>query len=216
MIVSIHVPKCAGTSFRHVLDRVYGDRIWYNYGTIFTREQARAELVPAGTTIIHGHFIADSFDDLFPGSQLLTWVRDPVERVVSNYFHFLRSPDMRDTTCQALHERKLDLRGFADLDWMQNLATRYLANKPVDAFQFVGISERFSASMEQFSQIFGLRPESCHPQVNTNPERRTARYQISPDDRAYIRERNAADDQWYREALERLTGLSPSTGQQVA
>ena len=45
MIVSIHVPKCAGTSFRHVLDRMFGARIWYNYGAIFCREQARADLL---------------------------------------------------------------------------------------------------------------------------------------------------------------------------
>jgi hypothetical protein len=206
MIVSIHVPKCAGTSFRHVLDRMYGDRIWYNYGAIFCREQAREGLIPPGTEIIHGHFIGDSFDDLFPQRQLLTWVRDPVERVVSNYFHFLRAPDMRDTCCQALHERKLSLRQFAELDWMRNLSNRYLANKPVDDFQFIGISERFGESIAQFCQVYGIKNDVGLPRANANPERRTDRYQISAGDRAFIQDLNAADLVWYQEAQERLPG----------
>src|ERR1700678_709074 len=113
MVISVHVPKSAGTSFRRVLDEVCGARIWDNYGTIFSRDQARAELVPPGARIIHGHFIADAFDDLFPRRRLVTWVRHPVERLVSNYHHFLRSPDMRDGCCRLLHEYKVSLRQFA-------------------------------------------------------------------------------------------------------
>jgi hypothetical protein len=208
MIVSIHVPKCAGTSFRHVLDRMYGNRIWYNYGAIFCREQAREGVVPPGTEIIHGHFLGDSFDGLYPQRQLLTWVREPVERVVSNYFHFLRAPDMRDTCCQALHERKLGLREFAELDWMRNLSSRYLAQKPLDEFQFVGISERFGESMAQFCQVYGIKNEIGLPRVNTNPDRRTDRYEISVADRAFIQDLNAIDLAWYNQALERLAGIA--------
>lgn len=200
MIVSVHVPKSAGTSFRHVLDAIYGPAAWYNYGTIFTRDQARAELVPPGTRLIHGHFMGDSFDDLFPERELITWVRDPVERVVSNYYHFLRAPDMRDDTCRAVHEQKLGLRAFADLDWMQNLTSRYLAHKPVADFKFVGIAERFAESLEQYSAAFGFRRDLQFPRVNTNPDRQTDHYPLAPEDHAYIAERNAADLDWYRQA----------------
>jgi len=59
MIVSVHVPKCAGTSFRTILDSIFGDRIWHNYGTIFSRDQARPNVIPPNAGAIHGHFIAD-------------------------------------------------------------------------------------------------------------------------------------------------------------
>ena len=85
MIISVHVPKCAGTSFGRILETQHGDRLWKNYGAIFTREEARKDLIPDGTQCIHGHFFADAFSDLFPAGQLITWVRHPVERVVSNY-----------------------------------------------------------------------------------------------------------------------------------
>lgn len=204
MIVSVHVPKCAGTSFRHAIDGIYGNRIWYNYGVIFSREQARLELVPPGTTFIHGHFIADAFDDLIPDRTLLTWVRDPVERLVSNYHHFLRAPDMRDDCCRAVHEQKLDLRALADLDWMQNLTTRYLARKPVGDFQFIGIAERFEESMRLFCRTYGFRDVDVLPCVNTNPDRKSERYDLSPEDRAHIVERNQLDLAWYQQAIERL------------
>lgn len=204
MVISIHVPKSAGTSFRGVLDEVCGARIWYNYGTIFSRDQARAELVPPGTRFIHGHFLADAFDGLFPEHRLVTWVRHPVERLVSNYHHFLRTPDMRDDCCRELHERKLSLREFADLEWMRNETSRYLANKPVDAFDFIGISERFDESIRQFCEAFGFKDPARRPHENVNPDRKGERYELSPADREHILGRNAADLEWYRKAAERL------------
>jgi hypothetical protein len=204
MIISVHVPKSAGTSFRKVLDEVSGARIWYNYGTIFSREQARPELVPPGIKFIHGHFLADAFDDLFPGSQMITWVRHPVERLVSNYHHFLRTPDMRDDCCRALHEHKLSLREFADLEWMRNETTRYLANKPLKDFEFVGISERFNESILQFCETFGYRNAVRFPHDNVNPDRKTERYELSPEDREHILSRNAVDLAWYQQAVRRL------------
>jgi hypothetical protein len=216
MLISVHVPKCAGTSFRHVLHGIYGEEIWYNYGTIFSKEHARAELVPAGTQMIHGHFLADSFDALFPERRLLTWVRHPVERLVSNYYHCMRSPDMRDDCCRALHQQKLSLREFADLDWMRNMTTRYLAGKPVADFHFVGIMEHFEESMRHFSTLLGFRTVMKLPRENTNPDRTAERYALSPADRDYILERNRDDLDWYVQALIRLRGLEQGASRQVA
>ena len=168
------------------------------------RDRARPELIPPGTKFIHGHFLADAFDDLFPDRRLVTWIRHPVERLVSNYHHFLRSPDMRDDCCRAVHEQRLNLRQFADLEWMRNETSRYLANKPVEDFEFVGITEQFGASIRHFCHVFGFRNALKLPRENLNPDRTTERYDLSPGDHAYILERNAADLAWYNRALERF------------
>lgn len=209
MIVSVHVPKCAGTSFRHILTSLCGARIWFNYGTIFSRDQARADLVPPGTAFIHGHFLADAFDDLFPQRRLVAWVRHPVERLVSNYHHFLRTPDMRDACCRALHERRLNLREFANLPWMQNEVTRYLADKPEGDFDFIGVSEIFGESVEHFCEIFGFRSVRVLPLENVNPARKTERYDLSREDYTYILDRNQADLEFYHKACQRLEGARP-------
>jgi len=216
VLLSIHVPKNAGTSFRLVIDRLYGSEVWYNYGAIFSRDSARPGLIPEGTRIIHGHFLADAFDDLLPSRRYITWVRHPVERLVSNYHHFLRSPDMRDTCCRLLHENNLDLRQFADLDWMQNEACRYLANKPIEDFEFVGVSEQFDASIELFCSMFGVGPVEECPCVNVNPGRATERYTLPEEDFAYILERNQADMAWYNRAVSRLATETRRASARVA
>ncbi|HEY4989548.1 MAG TPA: hypothetical protein VII09_07065 [Opitutaceae bacterium] len=216
MLVSVHVPKCAGTSFRHAVDAIFGARAWYNYGSIFSREQASRELVPPGTTFIHGHFLADAFDDIVPERRLVTWVRNPVERVASNYHHFLRSPDMRDDCCRILHERNLTLREFADLEWMQNMSTRYQANKSVDDFEFIGIAERFQESMDLFCWMYGFRDPRPLPRANINPDRKADQYDLPPEVAAHIRDRNLSDLGWYQRAVERLDQGYSARSSQVA
>jgi hypothetical protein len=210
MLISVHVPKCAGTSFRHVLQGVYGDRLWLNYGTIFVRSQARPEAVPPGVVCIHGHFFADAFDELFPQRQLITWLRHPVERVVSNYHHFLRSPDWRDDCCRALYEQKLDLRKFAELEWMRNESARYLAGKPLSDFAFVGVAERFTESLQALSTRFGWPPRLSAPRDNVNPARFASHYPLSREDYQHILALNQADLAYYEEAVARLDALDAS------
>jgi hypothetical protein len=204
MLISVHIPKCAGTSFRHILQGLYEERLWLNYGTAFVRASARAEMIPVGTECIHGHFFADTFDDVVPERQLITWLRDPVERVVSNYYHFLRSPDLRDDCCRAVLERQLTLREFAELEWMRNLATRYFAGRQLDDFVFVGIAERFLESLHVFGSTIGWPAPLPVPRDNTNPARLTERYEISTRDYDFIRSLNALDFLTYERAVARL------------
>jgi hypothetical protein len=200
-IVSVHVPKCAGTSFRHVLETIYGPRLWPNYGRVFVREQAQPGCVPEDAVVIHGHFMADAFDEVLPRRRLITWVRHPVERVVSNYYHFLRSPDMRDDCCRVLHEKGLTLTQFAELDWMRNEATRYLARKPLEEFAAVGIAERFADSLEIMAHALHWPSVPVAPRANVNPSRQADHYELSDEERGYFGYLNSADLAWYGEAV---------------
>jgi hypothetical protein len=218
MLISVHVSKCAGSSFRAILQEVYGDHLWPNYGTILSRDQAHASQVPPGTRCIHGHFLADTFDGLFPGAPVIIWVRHPVERVVSKYYYLMRDPDMRDSACQALHGRNLTLRQFADLPDNRNETSRYRAGKSFADFAFVGLAERFDDSLSRFRELFGIKRTLIAPRDNVNPLRSTPCYPIWGADRDYILERNLEDLYWYEEALARLDdpGLAGSCTDQVA
>jgi hypothetical protein len=216
MLISVHIPKCAGSSFRAVLKELYGERFWPVYGPISSREQARASLVPPGTQCIHGHFLANTFDGLFPGAPVIIWVRHPVERVVSKYYYLLRDPDLNDSCCRTLHERGLSLRAFADLEENRNEQTRYRAGKSFGAFAFVGISERFAASIVRFRELFCIHRNLPVPFDNINPLRQTATYPLWGADREYILERNLADLCWYEEAVARLDNPMFSEVTQVA
>jgi hypothetical protein len=183
VIISIHIPKCGGTSFRRVLQGIYGEGVWLNYCEILNQPLARPGLIPSGIRCVHGHFFGDAFDELVPKPSLVTWLRHPVERVVSNYYHFLRSPDVRDDCCRELLERGLSLEEFAELDWMRNEATRYMAGKPAESFEFIGILERFKDSLRIFGETFGVDVPAEPPRENVNPARTGETYALSP--RAY-------------------------------
>jgi hypothetical protein len=204
VVISIHVPKCAGTSFRNILSDQFGSRLWLNYGSIFTAADFRPELIPETTACIHGHFLGDAFDSVVPRPRYMTWVRHPVDRVVSNYYHCLRSPDLRDDCCRRLHEEKLSLRAFAELDWMQNLATRYLAGKAIETFDFVGIAERFDDSLVLLGRAFGWATPPFGPRENTNPDRLTPSYPLSSADYKHLLTLNQLDLKFYRTATARL------------
>lgn len=204
MLISVHIPKCAGTSFRHILRDVYRDALWLNYGTAFVREQAHAGLIPPGTRCIHGHFLANAFDDVLPRHTLITWLRHPVERLISNYYHFLRSPDMRDDCCRGLHERRLSLLQFAELDWMRNEATRYMAGRSLPDFEFVGIVEHFSTSLDILSGKLGWTTAILPRVYNINPERTGEHYEISTRDYDIIAALNSKDVDIYHDALAAL------------
>ena len=207
ILVSVHIPKCGGISFEHVLRRIFGDRrVWLNYGVVAGRSQARPELIPPQARCIHGHFPSDTFDDIVPTPHLVTWLRHPVERVVSNYHHFLRHADPANPCSAALHGRDLSLEAFAELEGMRNEASRYLAGKPLGAFDFVGITEKFEQSLRVFGAAFGFSVPASAPHENVNPGRRMECYPIS--DRVYekILQLNLIDLQNYELAVARLEG----------
>jgi sulfotransferase famil protein len=179
VIISVHIPKCGGTSFQHVLQDIFGKgRVWLNYTANLSEGRPPATAIPWRTKCIHGHFLSDSFDQAAPQAALITWLRHPVERVVSNYHHFFRHPDPANPTYRELRERNLSLGEFAALPAMRNEASRYLAGKPASAFRFVGITERFDESLEVFGACFGLTLPSRRPRENVNPERLTESYPL--------------------------------------
>ncbi|MBC7368027.1 MAG: sulfotransferase family 2 domain-containing protein [Undibacterium sp.] len=195
VIVSVHIPKCAGTSFRHVLKQIHGVGFWPNYSADFSREG-----VPSGTTCIHGHFMADAYDRFWPERRLITMVRHPVQRLVSNYHHFLRRHDPSNPASIYLHGKGLSLRQFAELDLMQDEITRYTSGRKPADFAFVGISERYQESLLLLRRTFKIEGPMSATHDNVNPERATPNYSLAREDYDHIAKQNSADMAWYSEA----------------
>jgi hypothetical protein len=207
MIISVHIPKCGGISFQHILRSIYGNRrVWLNYGTIFDQADARArcQLMPPGLRCVHGHFLSDAFDQLVPDGERVTWLRRPVERVISNYYHFLRHPDPANPCCRELWARGLSLQKFAELPMMANEMTRYLAGKPVRSFKFVGIMERYTDSLRVFGSAFGVPVPGSPPRENVNPHWKGESYPVPDWLHAHIEAINGADLVAYDAAVAEL------------
>lgn len=205
VIISVHIPKCGGISFEHVLQGIYGKkRVWLSYRPISGPPELRYNPIPPGMRCIHGHFPSDTFDRFVPGPELVTWLRHPVERVVSNYHHFFRHPDPANPCCRELLEKGLSLEEFAELDLLRNEATRYMAGKPVGAFKFIGIMERFQESLKIFGETFRVRVPRKAPCENRNASRSNETYSIPARTYEHILALNQNDLMTYELVAARL------------
>jgi hypothetical protein len=164
--------------------------------------------VPPNVRCIHGHFPPDVMLPQFPDATLITWVREPVERVISSYYHRLRAPDWQHPVSRELHEKKLSLVEFAALDLMRNEIARFFGSKEPEDFAFIGLTETFEDSLARFLRQFGFAGASVIPRENCNPERRQESYSIDEGVRKEIARLNENDCLIY-EACQRHVHSSP-------
>jgi len=212
MIVSVHIPKTAGSSFKDLLLRELGEnRVCLRYGQTPLRHRAEGQPIPpldltgdSECMLIHGHFVADRLI-LPPASappRYIAWLRHPVERLVSHYLFWKRQPYPDQPLCRRLLEEDLGLEAFAALDGMRDLQRFFLGGLPLSQFDFIGITERFDESIDRFNVTFGTDLPTAM-RVNVNPDKPTRDYRAILGEREYdaIAELNAADMMLYQQAV---------------
>jgi hypothetical protein len=84
------------------------------------------------------------------------------------------------------------------------IATRYLAGKAIETFDFVGIAERFDESLVLLSRAFGWATPPCGPRENANPDRITPSYPLSSADYSHLLALNQLDLKFYLTAIAQL------------
>ncbi len=200
--LSIHIPKTAGVSIRNILKEHFGSGFVLNYWQITDAAGRVVEQVPSDATCVHGHYQTDQLTGLFPAARLITWVRDPVERVVSSYYHRLRDPDPMHPVCHELHSKKLSLTAYAALPLVQNEMTRYFGSKKPADFFFIGIVEEFDRSLAVMAQQLGI-PLPPSRRDNINPEKSGGRYELDFAVRQAILAVNEQDADLYADCRRR-------------
>lgn len=210
MIVSCHVPKTAGTSFGELLVRYFSDRVHLDYGDRVGwdteegnawREERKTSQRPLGPQIecVHGHFYVSKYLDLIPHPLIVTFLRQPVERVVSN-FRFLRAhPEIRHPLVAEFHKAKPDLKEWAAWPWARNLQSKVLAGIALENMALVGITEHYRKSIERFDAIFHTKLQVYDQGEMAN--RSTDEMEATASDREVIRRLNTVDMQLYERAL---------------
>ncbi len=216
MILSIHVPKAAGNSFRALLEVELGERLMLDYGdwagfdvpeanqrrSVRTLEMRgrRGELLEKYDAI-HGHFIADKYLGLFPREDFVAFFRDPYQQALSHYWFLVRNPQREHPEEKMLHDAKMTLHDYLTWDAFRDQQSQYLGSLSIDDFAMVGLSEEFYRSVELFNRIFGYNL-SGDSFLNVNPDHQGADYAIDQDVRKAVEKYRAGDIELYRRAKE--------------
>ncbi|MGO1118167.1 hypothetical protein ACTL6U_05665 [Rhodovibrionaceae bacterium A322] len=201
----IHVEKTAGTSFRSsVLDQF---ETVFDYGAISDSTSKRLAAFwqtnpkdlqyfrDRGIEAIYGHFPPEKYLALEPDLPVITWIRDPEERLVSDYNFRRRPNDIPDSPIDFdIQSGKLTFQDYLQRPNFQNVISRYLSKVPQKNFAFIGNTEDYADDLALFGKIFNCLPLSRRPKNQNNNEK----YLPTAEERALLTELNNQDFGLYK------------------
>jgi hypothetical protein len=219
VLVSLHLPKTAGTSFLLALEAHFGERLLQDYGDspinkVTARRNSHALYACAlnifshnklaGVECIHGHFLPLKYRCLAgaPTKQFVTWMRDPLERLVSHYHYWQRSFDAENSG--ELHRRVVEeqwtLERFCLGPELQNIYSKFLWGFPLSQFSFIGITEHYESDIRYFSEHF-LHTSLGAERINVSPPGESSSLLEDPDFRQRVAGHHRVDMALYQRAL---------------
>lgn len=175
----VHIPKTAGTTFRSILDTIYQGSSVRVIDSLNIRESILCILAEPDDdktqiSLVQGHMGFGIHKDFPQAGSYVTFLRDPVRRVISHYtfdLRALRNPNHRmirnmtieefSTLNDNLHTRMLcGIPGADSVFGFDPLTDRHLRLAKENlrrSFAAVGIAERFDESILLFQRALGWK-----------------------------------------------------------
>jgi len=219
MIISVHLRKCAGTTFRTQLQSAFQDRVLFDYGdeigsswpsSIVKRAASEkkiinySDILVSHYNLIHGHFYKSKYDFIKVEKKYITFLRHPVQRVLSNYFYLKRNISRSNPDSLIVNKLGFSLEEYIRDPDSCNLQAQYLESTNLDEFDFVGIVERYDESIQKLSANLGVYFERANA-ANVNPKKQ-GDYKLESDIKKLILKYNHIDYELYKRGIEKLNG----------
>lgn len=214
-LISLHLPKTAGTSFSASLAEYFGDRYRSDYadaaiskspyerGTQAAHAALQlAELGLGQVDCVHGHFLPLKYLLLSTRRKLvfITWMRDPLARLLSHFNYWRQNYD--EATAAPHHrqfiEERWTLEKFCLSERFRNIYTQYLWGFPMENFSFIGLSEHYAEDFRYFADRY--LATTMMPQQRNVTRGIATIHSLDPGLEAEIRQFHAADMVLYRRA----------------
>ena len=200
-LIFVHVPKTAGTSLRVSLAEHFNDEeMLWDYGAdskdtsplimqCMHKEKDPYKILASQPKAIYGHSPVKRYLNLSSTNNVITFLRDPVERVWSEFKHFKRVDNFTGS-----------LEEFVNTKRFINSQQAFLVGMPWPAIGFIGISERYKESLELLGKKLGLN--LTEKKLNRAP----IYNRKGPDEEQIelIKSKNQIDIQIYQQALEQF------------
>ncbi len=100
-IIFMHLPKCGGSTFHKILERIYlpeevftievVDHVKLNTDDFIALSQQKKDKIK----VLKGHMIFGLHEQFRGSTDYITFMRDPIERIISYYYYVKRRPNHR-------------------------------------------------------------------------------------------------------------------------
>lgn len=188
MLISIHIPKTAGTTIGYLLDYGMRRRVFYDYSELdspirkkeYDKDiallQKHKDFIEQRFGVIHGHFYYKKYAQIFSEADYIVCLRKPISRTISQYFHIIEEADPNHWLYEDLISGKMGFVDFASLTHIKRAQSIFVEGKDIMDFKHVFLTENLQQSIYQFQLLTGferndpymaLQGEASIP--NTNP-----------------------------------------------
>ncbi len=241
-VLFLHIPRTAGSTLHGIMKKQYADDEMFTGQLLFGDEIANFTALPEERKkklrIVKGHF-AHGVHELIPGGEgaYMTFLRDPIDRVVSLYHFIRRRPD------NSLHEAAttMTLKDFVASGvaptHTDNGMTRFLGGAAMDDFgtitdevldraisnleacEVIGLTERFDESLLLCRKAFGWNEPVFYERQNVT-QNRPAIETLDAETLHAIEATNQLDSILFEKGValfeERLAALGPAFQARIA
>lgn len=172
-LISIHIAKTGGRSFYEILKNEYGEkldtrtrRVDYFPGKDYSN--ALINSIPKNIGVLHGHLHYKHIKDIHlqHNPKIITWLREPVDRVISNYYYMISRVNEVGKKHSHYSKHRHTIIEYAK-DSVPNKMSKCLRGISLEELFFFGFQESFDEDVRTLAKKLDWSEEIPNIRLNT-------------------------------------------------